>query len=307
MTSRGYIIAVCSFLGASACLWLREPDDLSAGSVDATTSSGGGGDASPSGSSGTSGASSGGGGSSGSSGVDGAGPHCTGERGPVAVHVGETANCIDATEVTFGDYAQFHAVANPAVGQDPRCGWNDGFGSPMYPDLELIALRNKPISGIDWCDAVAYCKWAGKRLCAGTDAAPRENVQVNDDSSPEKRQGEWFVACSAGNTREYPHGATYDAVECAVDAEAPVDVDLVGCEGGYAGIHDMTGNVREWTDHCTPYQDGGVAEDHLCLARGGGLNEQQATTYECANMQAMVSRTPWDNVGIRCCSSWVVP
>lgn len=71
------------------------------------------------------------------------------------------AYCMDATEVTNADYAAFLAANPPTSGQVAWCAWNTSYLPPFgWP---ATGKENHPVVRVDWCDARAYCKWAGKR------------------------------------------------------------------------------------------------------------------------------------------------
>ncbi len=85
-----------------------------------------------------------------------------GRAGPTIVKIPGSSYCIDSTEVSFADYRASLAVADVSAPLRPGCAWNTSFEIMS----EVIGEpKNHPIRGVDWCDAVAYCEWAGKRLC----------------------------------------------------------------------------------------------------------------------------------------------
>mgnify|MGYP003477833165 CR=1 FL=1 len=67
---------------------------------------------------------------------------------------------IDKYEVTNGRYLEFVKATNHRVPQNPknptRNLW-EGIGIPA-------SLADRPVINVDWADADAYCKWAGRRL-----------------------------------------------------------------------------------------------------------------------------------------------
>ena len=83
-------------------------------------------------------------------------------RGPTLVPVANGLFFIDATEVTVAQYAEFLTAKAGDVSGQPQdvCGWNSTYEPAALPDPP-----NFPASNIDWCDARAYCEWAGKHLC----------------------------------------------------------------------------------------------------------------------------------------------
>jgi formylglycine-generating enzyme required for sulfatase activity len=237
---------------------------------------------------------------------------CGALHGPAMIKVpslaaNETFYCIDSTEVTEAQYDEFVKAKVPTDAQAPFCLANTTF----FPDLTQnncgarpynpTADPTMPVACVDWCDAYAYCKWAGKRLCGRLGA---EAGAITDQLQQANSAGgdQWFNACSMGNARPYPYGA-FDASACngkPVDASA--DVAPVGsfpaCVGGYAGIFDMSGNVAEWEDDCLDASaDGAVA----CATRGGSVTENEGQ-LGCNQIQNLDWKTANYNYGIRCCA-----
>src|SRR5262249_40663852 len=114
----------------------------------------------------------------------------------------------------------------------------------------LSGPADRPVHAVDWCDAFAYCAWAGKRLCgriAGGSVDPTFGTDLASES-------EWYNACSRGGQHAYPYGDTYDPRACngleygaGTGPQLPVG-SLSSCTGGFAGLFDMSGNVSEWED-----------------------------------------------------------
>jgi formylglycine-generating enzyme required for sulfatase activity len=74
------------------------------------------------------------------------------------------------------------------------------------------------------------------------------------------------------------------------------------CVGGYPGIFDMSGNVEEWENACTPggAPDGGPSK-YVCHVRGGSYLWDGG---ECEPKIAAIRERyrPGSGIGIRCCS-----
>ena len=203
----------------------------------------------------------------------------------VTVKAGPTY-CIDSTEVTNQQYAVFLAAAYPLNTADQWCSWNRTY-TPQSEWPET-GRESKPVVYVDWCDARAYCRWAGKHLCSAS---------------------EWYTACSANGVQLYPYGNSYNPTAC-VGSEFDGMPGTQGnearpagtrtCEGAYPGLYDMSGNVDEWVDSCTNTDAGNIAN---CLIRGGSFF---ASTTQLSCSQA----TGWNNdlrglgVGFRCCADY---
>lgn len=215
-----------------------------------------------------------------------AGPECQGSKGPQPVRVGDY--CIDSTEVTNGDYAEFLAAkTGDTSGQPPECAWNTSF-APGF-----TAAKTVPVRGPDWCDALAYCAWAGKRLCGRIGGGPlpsnlRENAAAD----------EWFRVCTKDGTRAYPYGSTFsvDACNCDKPGGAVPVKSFATCEGGYPGIFDMAGNLWEWENSCA---DGGATA--ACAVRGGSYANNSMGDCK-STLTPTRDRATVTDVTIRCCS-----
>jgi len=133
--------------------------------------------------------------------------------------------CIDATEVIERDYGAFlTAKKGDTSGQHPACAANTSF----QPEPTLFPkVPTGPVRGVDWCDAHAYCAWAGKRLCGKIGGGTVPKLALDD---PEVSQ--WYRACSKAGTRAFPYGNTYDPMACRTNQSGSVVAgSLAKCEG----------------------------------------------------------------------------
>ena len=124
---------------------------------------------------------------------------------------------LDKYEVTNADYARFVE----ATGARPPWHWPQG---KIAKGDERVAVYN-----VNWFEATAFCKWAGKRL-------PTE--------------AEWEKAVRGGRDRKvYAWVDDNDPGERVPAAISRGKAMPVGSfpPNGY-GLHDMIGNVMEWTN-----------------------------------------------------------
>jgi gamma-glutamyl hercynylcysteine S-oxide synthase len=110
-----------------------------------------------------------------------------------------------------------------------------GFAVRRFDRLEPLA-PHQPVAHVNWYEASAWCRWAGRRL-------PTE--------------AEWELAAAGHPKRRYPWGETPPSPAHAnLDAHALGVTDVIACPAGDSawGCRQMLGNVWEWTaSRFTPY------------------------------------------------------
>jgi formylglycine-generating enzyme required for sulfatase activity len=208
--------------------------------------------------------------------------------------------CIDSTEATRGHYAEF-LLDHGAVPTDSSA--ECAFNADLVPDPNLwgggTGDPELPVRGVDVCDAREFCKWAGKRLCGRRQSG---GGVVDDPNRNSAVASEWYYACSHAGQQEFPYGSTYEPASCTtLDSAVLGDPSPVGtmpnCEGGFAGLLDMSGNVWEWEDSC----DGGSPAQ--CWARGGSYKHTDGgVSCEAFYLAVASDLSLAGDIGIRCCS-----
>jgi formylglycine-generating enzyme required for sulfatase activity len=189
---------------------------------------------------------------------------------------------MDKYEVTTLQYSKF-LQENQMVSQ------------PEYwEEVDLDSGSALPVIGVDWEDARAYCKWAGKRL-------PTE--------------AEWEKAARGTNGSIFPWGndkPTSKHARFGMDGSEPYKNGLAAV-GSYSsgkspyGIFDLAGNVSEWVGDW--YQESFESSDFLNpkgpesgigkVIRGGGWYDPWERLKSTKRFQSAKTYRS-DDLGFRC-------
>ncbi len=180
---------------------------------------------------------------------------------------------IDAYPVTVNDYT----VYMKATGVPEPKFWRD----PQYngPD--------QPVIGLTWQDAQRYADWAGKRL-------PTEN--------------QWEFAARGKENRAYPWGTLPpDTTRCNFDDYLGMPSIVTMHEDGHSpdNVHDLAGNVMEWTlDPFIPYkkirQEPDIVLDAPRRAVRGGCFSSPQEDLRTFVRRGIFPETQLPTVGFRC-------
>jgi len=218
-----------------------------------------------------------------------------GPQGGTAVTVPEFK--IDRNEVTVAEYAECLKAG--------KCNRPKDFARNKYCNFGNTERSIYPANCVDWSEAVAYCEWRGKRL-------PNE--------------AEWEKAARAGSSSRYPWGQDVSCTNAILDdgktlASAGDEPDGCGEDRSWPvgsraantlGLHDMHGNVGEWTSAWYApnavsdiYPAGnlaGPAAGKRRVVRGGSWDENKLNLRSSfRNVKPPVSgKSIYGSIGFRC-------
>lgn len=214
---------------------------------------------------------------------------------------------IDKYETTFGEYLKFlravrkagndtawrHPLqpASKATDHEPK-DWDNIFKCIKYkePYNQIMLTLDDPVFNVDWYDAQAFAKWAGKRL-------PDEH--------------EWELAARGRNGNLYPWGNQYQLYgnNAAPLPGMPLNsvpvrvfqvVDQMPQDVSPFGVVGMAGNVSEWTDTIAP---GVIEAEKVAVVRGANF---RTTGSQYVMLTYRNLRNPPDTrtftIGFRCAS-----
>ncbi len=224
---------------------------------------------------------------------------------------------MDRTEVTVEAYRRWleGQASSDVDWNKEHCDWKRArtellAGDPGAACDAPLSTRDhdpfadrKPVRCIDFCDAEAFCGWAGKRLC---------NEDLNSgNAKPRNVHRQWSLACSNGSTTAYPWGDDAADGTCRVldeDAEECVTFDSVCGPGAVgdsrdcatrSGVLDLLGSVAEWAGSCANGPpDAGLPRG--CLALGGSFEQP---LQSCVLQRVERGDARLRDVGFRCCAA----
>ena len=183
---------------------------------------------------------------------------------------------LDRTEVTNGEYEVFVRTSGHAP---PRSKyWRKDRADPRF--------TNHPVTGVTYPDAIAYAKWAGKRLPTAE---------------------EWEAAARWLDARIYPWGNEFQSDENTYHCNSleysqfrnnllPMEVGSFSNGKSPYGVDDLAGNVWEWTSTARPL---GGSDRMLQVCKGGSFMTT-AALIRASNIFLEDPDLAHQDIGFRC-------
>lgn len=196
-------------------------------------------------------------------------------------------------EVTWDEYAGCVEAGGCSSIKLSRCYvWSeeDGFvlGAPL--DGRTVSAR-RPVVCVTWGQARRYCEWHGQRLPA---------------------EAEWERAARGDDDRQYPWGdepPTCDHATMHGCGVGPREVGSAPAGASPEGLHDLAGNVWEWTHDWylddayrkvgSRARPGGPHYGDVKVVRGGSFYEE-AGDLRASYRYGLTPDYGYSTVGLRC-------
>lgn len=217
---------------------------------------------------------------------------------------------LDETEVTVAQYRACVSAGECEAQRTVHGAWYEkNGGTEKWSEATCNYGKGDrdrhPMNCVDWSNATNFCRWANKRL-------PTEE--------------EWEYAARGGDGRKYPWGDTAPSAkllnacgsECVGWANRTLDSSwssMYSADDGWPttapagsfsrgdtpqGIHDLAGNVWEWTaSRYCPYDNASCSEE-MRVDRGGGWGNDDASDVRAANRGRDSPSARNYDLGFRC-------
>ena len=195
-----------------------------------------------------------------------------------------TEFAIGKTELTVAQFQQFVTATGYVTDAEKNSGNSKGcaafkagtvFGDTsqnhwMHPGFEQ--KENHPAVCLSWNDAQAYVSWlglqTGKRYRLPSEAEQEYAIRAGT-ATPYSWGGEVNFACNYANVLDQASLAKFEgfpAVQCS--DKFVLTSPVASFEANAFGVHDLVGNVVEWTADCSNANYEGAPTDGSAWASG---------------------------------------
>jgi formylglycine-generating enzyme required for sulfatase activity len=202
-----------------------------------------------------------------------------GERHEQPVHwVTLKGFAIGRYEVTFAEYDRFAEMTHRKKPSDN--GWGRG---------------KRPVINVSWHDAIAYAQWL---------------TQQTGHQYRLPTEAEWEYAARGGSVTQYWWGDEIDfkhehCYNCNNEWAGQKTMPVGYFSPNPFGLHDIAGNVREWT--CSKYQEKYTGKEQDCVTEvalgdrveRGGAWSHRGKEMRVSSRQKSLPEAEYSNVGFR--------
>lgn len=225
---------------------------------------------------------------------DGAGDGEFDEHPPHPLRI-ERAFALGVYEVTVAQFSRF-ADATGYVTEAETAGGCMVMGGKSWRQPKIKQQQDHPVTCVTWRDAVRYLAW----LSAETGHHYRLPTEA-----------EWEYAARAGSRSRYSWGDAplldrANCFDCLSGGNLMTTVPVGSYPGNSWGLHDMEGNVWEWTDSDWQADYGGkellavsAGDDHAQRVIRGGSFYTNFLDVRAANRGNINADWRYNNLGFR--------
>ena len=189
------------------------------------------------------------------------------------------------TNAQFRPFVEGDGYRNRRYWTEAGWEWNEetGIRTPEYWEDAEWNAPNRPVVGVSWYEAVAYCRWLTPRLRETGKIRTVEQIRLPTEA-------EWEWAARGPDRSQFPWGNDWQEGRCnsylslpAIRQTCAVGLFPSGVSAWLAKegqrVHDLAGNVWEWCQtryKRYPYRPDDGREDlsgrALRVLRGGSLS-----------------------------------
>ncbi len=176
-----------------------------------------------------------------------------------------------------------------------------GRTEPAFWNDTKLSIPNRPVVGVTWFEAIAYCTWLTEQLQLSEELPNGYVARLPTDA-------EWEKAARGTDGRFWPWGNEWEdnlANTHTINLSTTTSIGIFCSDSSPYDVVDMAGNVKEWCRSRWgeyPYDptDGreNINSDDRRIARGGYWKRGKYASH-CAYRRRYLPDTHHDGLGFR--------